>query len=594
MEEKKKFIVIIPSYEPERNFVNYAKRVLTRADKLIVVNDGSNSSFDAIFNKIAKMENAVVINYQPNHGKGYALKQAFDYCVKNFDKNDIIVTADCDGQHKLNDVFHVFNVTSEHPEGIILGSRDFEQKNVPKRSKAGNKNIRRIFKFFYGIKLNDTQTGLRGFSVGMAEKFLTVKGDRFEYEMAQLIYAKKKNIPIYETPITTVYPDEPKDHKSHYRAFRDSMRVLGVTLKNLNWYMISSAVSAVLDVVIFWLLAQVVFKNTTAVNSLIATVTARVCSSVVNFIFNWKFVFGGASKKSIVKYYILWLCQLGASYGIVILFGNVIGWNLVAVKVVGDILLALLSYQIQCNWVFTSTKKGFYGGLAGFTLKLGRKFSKKYRSFVIPYKDEPVVYVCKNLHMHGPFTMLKWIGFDIHHMTLSVFFDKKETYNHFANFTFTEKVGKKKKKFNLKAKIAAGIVPKVIKSLKSVPTYRNSNKSINTFKEAMKYLRKGEPVSVCPDMEYTAGYDKVSDIYNGFLFLGRLYKKETGKSLKFIPLIIDDERRRITEGEPVTIDDFKKDASEVSLKLIKGINKKTVPKSLVKKYTAKPEEEKAS
>ena len=584
MEEKKKFIVIIPSYEPEANFVSYAKRVLTRADKLIVVNDGSNNSFDAIFNKIKKLENTVVIDYQPNHGKGYALKQAFDYCVKNFDKDDIIVTADCDGQHKIEDVFHVFNVTSEHPEGIILGSRDFEQKNVPKRSKAGNKNIRRIFKFFYGINVNDTQTGLRGFTVGMAKKFLNVKGDRFEYEMAKLIYAQKKKIPIYETPITTVYPDEPKDHKSHYRAFRDSMRVLGVTLKNLNWYMISSAVSAILDVTIFWLLAQIVFKQTTAVNSLIATVTARVGSSIFNFIFNWKFVFGGASKKSILKYYILWLCQLGASYGIVFLFGNVIGWNLVIVKVVGDIFLALLSYQIQCNWVFASKRKGFYGGLANFTLGLGRKFSKKYRSFVIPYKDEPVVYVCKNLHMHGPFTMLKWIGFDIHHMTLSVFFNYKEAYDQYANYTFTEKVGKKKKKFNFKAHVAASVVPKLVNSLKAVPTFRNSNKSINTFKEAMKYLKKGQPVSVCPDIEYTAGYDKVSDIYNGFLFLGRLYKKETGKSLKFIPLLIDDERKRITEGDPIIVDDFKKEANEATLKLIQGINTKKVPKKLINKY----------
>jgi len=582
---ERKFIVIIPSYEPEESFVEYAKLVLSRADKLVVVNDGSNESFDGIFNEIKKLDNAEVIEYRPNHGKGYALKQAFQYCVDNYGNNDIIITADCDGQHKVEDVFKVYNVVSDHPEGLVLGSRDFDQKNVPPKSKAGNKNIRRIFKFFYGINVNDTQTGLRGFTVGLAEKFLEIKGDRFEYEMAQLIFAQKRNIPIYETPITTVYPDEPQDHKSHYRPFRDSMRVLGVTLRNFNWYMLSSAVSAILDVMIFWIVARILFTQTTAVNTLIATVSARVCSSIANFAFNWKFVFGGASKKSIFKYYILWFCQLGASYGLVFLFGNFLGFNLVAAKVIGDIGLAIISYQIQCHWVFKHESTTFYGPLGSFALFCARKTSKRYTSFVIPYNDEPVVYVCKNLHMHGPFTMLKWIGFDIHHMTLSVFFNYKEAYNQYANFTFTEKVGKKKKKFNLKASISAWFVPKLVKSMRAIPTYRGGNNALSTFKCALEHLKNGEAVSVCPDMEYTSGYDKVSDIYNGFLLLSRLYKKETGKDLKFIPIIIDDERKRITQGEPIIVEDFRKDANSATLKIIEGINTLPVPKELVEKYS---------
>lgn len=573
--ENKKLIIIIPAYEPPVEFIEYARAVAKKADNLVVVNDGSDSRFNNIFDEIKTISNAHVIEYPENHGKGYALKQAFEYCTKNFDKNDILITADCDGQHKIEDVFKVFKVTQDHPESLVLGSRDFNKKNVPKRSKAGNTNIRRMFRFFYGIKVYDTQTGLRGFSVEMAEKFLKVKGDRFEYEMGMLIYAQKHQISILETPIETVYPEESKDHVSHFKTFSDSMRVLGVVFKNLNWYLFSSALSAIVDVILFWLLAIVVLKPQSAVNTLIATVTARAGSSIINFIFNFKYVFSGTRKRSIFKYYILWTFQLGVSYGLTFLFGNIVGWNLVIVKVVVDLILALLSYQIQCNWVFKKKQKknkfhGKFVHLGKFALC---NTSKKYRCNVVP-PNEPAIYVCRHLNMHGPFTTLKWLTFDVHPMILNVFFTQKDCYNQYANYTFSERVGKKKKKFNLKAWFCSIFVPKMVNSLQAVPVCRNSNDSIKTFKVSMEYLLKGESIIIYPDIDYSSDYNTKSDIYSGFLFLADLYRKKTGKDLRFVPLFVDDENHTIEERDYITISSFREDEQTAKEYLINEINKK--------------------
>lgn len=349
---KENLIVIIPAYEPPTEFIDYAKQVSAFTKKLVVVNDGSSREYDGVFREIQAIENVQYITYESNHGKGYALKQAFAYCAENFDDSDVCVTADCDGQHAIADILRVAEASFASPKTLILGSRDFELANVPKRSKAGNTNIRRMFRLLYGLKLNDTQTGLRGFSVHLARRFLEVRGERFEYEMEMLIWSQRNDTPIVEVPIQTIYPENPEDHVSHFKTFTDSVKVVGVTLKNLNWYILSSALSAVLDVLVFHLLANVILGDISAVNTLIATVTARVTSSILNFALNKKFVFGGKSKRSIYRYYILWICQLGASYGLVFLFGNILGLPMTPTKIVGDLFLAFCSYQIQRAWVF--------------------------------------------------------------------------------------------------------------------------------------------------------------------------------------------------------------------------------------------------
>ena len=43
---KEKLIVIIPAYEPQREFIDYAKKVAGFAEELVVVNDGSGQKYD--------------------------------------------------------------------------------------------------------------------------------------------------------------------------------------------------------------------------------------------------------------------------------------------------------------------------------------------------------------------------------------------------------------------------------------------------------------------------------------------------------------------------------------------------------------------
>ena len=96
----KKRIVVIPAYEPDSRLINLVKKIDKSID-VVIVDDGSGNDYKEIF-KEAKLYGKV-ISYDINHGKGYALKEAFKYIREQYIDNYIVVCMDCDGQHSVND-----------------------------------------------------------------------------------------------------------------------------------------------------------------------------------------------------------------------------------------------------------------------------------------------------------------------------------------------------------------------------------------------------------------------------------------------------------------------------------------------------------
>ena len=226
-----KLVVIIPAYEPQPDFIEYALKVSPLVAHLVVVNDGSSEAYDDVFGKISMLPNCTYLKHDINRGKGCALKTAFDYCIKNFSRDAILVTADCDGQHAIEDVLRVYEAALANKNSLVLGSRDFTKDNIPPKSQFGNSLFRVAYRVVYGLAIYDTQTGLRGFSIPLAEVFLSLPGDRFEYEMTMLICAKQDKIPILEVPIQTIY-QKPEERITHYKAFRDTAIIMHTVIKN--------------------------------------------------------------------------------------------------------------------------------------------------------------------------------------------------------------------------------------------------------------------------------------------------------------------------------------------------------------------------
>ena len=205
-----------------------------------------------------------------------------------------------------------------------------------------------------GIRLSDTQTGLRAIPYKHLPVMIDIDGDRYEYETNQLLVMKKKGIEFDEVVIDTVYIDD--NASSHFHPFRDSIRIYMIILKFIG----SSIASFLLDFLLFTVINLAIGDSLDgSVRLLIATVGARVVSSLFNYTVNRKVVFRSDAdvKRSLVRYYILAACQLLASYLLV----NIVAEKILdlgatflesVIKMIVDFVLFLLSYQFQQRWVF--------------------------------------------------------------------------------------------------------------------------------------------------------------------------------------------------------------------------------------------------
>ncbi len=235
MPEKIKSVVIIPAYEPPVYLISYAKELLSSGiDEIIVINDGSPKKYNKVFKELSLLQNITIFNNRTNRGKGYSLKTAFSYCIKNYSFDTVFATADCDGQHVAKDVVNCIEKAKKNYDSLILGVRNFKLKHVPRINKLDNFITKLLFKILHGAKITDTKTGLRAFSYKLLKPLFDVAGDRFEYEMNCLVTFNKNNIPFIELPIETVYYDKTDDidKRSHFRAFVDSFKVWRILLKH--------------------------------------------------------------------------------------------------------------------------------------------------------------------------------------------------------------------------------------------------------------------------------------------------------------------------------------------------------------------------
>ena len=213
-----KYIILIPSYKPNDKLIKLLKEIDNKYE-VILVDDGSGSNYDDIFNEANKYSH--VIRYNINHGKGYALKKGLKYISDNY-KDYIVVTMDSDGQHKYKDALKLCDYVKDNLDVLVLGKRKFT-KDTPLRSKIGNYITRHIFKLVTKRSIYDTQTGLRAFSYKLVPYMLNTPGDRFEYEMNVLLGLNDNKIEHKELVIETVYFKY--NGKSHFKTMKDAYRI---------------------------------------------------------------------------------------------------------------------------------------------------------------------------------------------------------------------------------------------------------------------------------------------------------------------------------------------------------------------------------
>ena len=344
--------IVIPSLNPTDRLARVVNGLVEEGfGDIIVVNDGSDVRYAALFERIGELPECTVLKHSRNLGKGASLKTAFSFFLQARPDNSGLVTVDGDGQHLKDDVVKCALAMAQSGESVVLGVRDFSHRDVPKRNAAGNRVTAFAFRVLFGIRLRDTQTGLRGIPARFVPMLLDIQGNRFEYETNVLIELSRRNVSFHEVEIETVYEDG-SNRRSHYRPFIDSLIIFARIFK----YALSSVLSFAVDIGLFWLALRLLGSFFGLWSILGCTAIARAVSSFLNFNVNRRLVFRRreAYGSHFRRYYTLAVAQMLAAAGLLWLLALLVNGAgaLALLKILVDASLFFLSYYIQSKWVF--------------------------------------------------------------------------------------------------------------------------------------------------------------------------------------------------------------------------------------------------
>ena len=335
---------LIPSYCPSEGLVDLVNELVRENGNslIFVVNDGSGEKYNGVFEKISSIKNVVLISHAINLGKGGALKTGLNRIFADYPRIQGVVTLDADGQHKVIDAKKVADELHKK-NNLVLGVRVFDLSQVPWRSQFGNNLTKKVFYVVTGMKLSDTQTGLRGIPRKLALECLKIRSNGYEFETDMLLLCSRERVSISEIPIETVYIDG--NSSSHFNPILDSLKIYFVLLR----FALNSMVTAIIDSMVF----SVVYLLTGKL--LLSTFVGRCVAGTFNFTTSKYAVFRSSQnfKLELMKYVGLVIFLMLVSNAAIKSVVALTEMNVIVVKVLIETALFPISFAMQRLFVFS-------------------------------------------------------------------------------------------------------------------------------------------------------------------------------------------------------------------------------------------------
>lgn len=326
-----KMVILIPVYNPRERIINYVKKLKEKNYDVIVINDGSDENYHAVFERM--VYDCKIINYPHFKGKGYALKKGYQYVKEHLkDKKGILIL---ENEYDLNLIDQMSQSITEDASKFYFVHHQ------------GKKILSQLFSLIYNQKFINVDSELFGFSTSYLDEMLEV--DENCYEVQALIDQVQNQHDIEEIKVK-------KLSQEAFHQKNKTSQIIYVIFLHLIRFVSSSIISSIIDVLLAWILLDVlkIWMTSDFWRIALASLIARVISTIVNYVVNKKYVFKGKTnnRQTAIRFLILTviITILSTLFVYVASIFNIMSEKLA--KPVGDLLLFLLSYSAQTKWVF--------------------------------------------------------------------------------------------------------------------------------------------------------------------------------------------------------------------------------------------------
>jgi dolichol-phosphate mannosyltransferase len=212
--------IVIPTLNEEGSIGEVVEGFRKLGYDDILVIDGNSTDRTR---EIAKEKGARVI-VQSGKGKGQAIVEAFQIV-----DSDVLVLIDGDGTYLPEDVEKLLEPIRRGIADHVIGNRlvNFERGAFTRLNLIGNKILNALFRFIYGVELNDILSGYRALRREVY-KSVDLKKHGFEIETELTVETLAKGFRIVEVPISY----RKRVGKTKLNPLKDGFKI-GWTIYNL-------------------------------------------------------------------------------------------------------------------------------------------------------------------------------------------------------------------------------------------------------------------------------------------------------------------------------------------------------------------------
>jgi hypothetical protein len=177
----------------------------------------------------------------------------------------------------------------------------------------------------------------------------------------------------------------------------------------------------------------------------------------------------------------------------------------------------------------------------------------RYRKTKIEYKEEikePSIFVVNHARIDGPTMMYLYFKRLAYFWVIHCALDEKLALNYAYHDVLLGDIRRHKGFYNFLAKRIAKSLPKLMKnSANCIPVYHDYRIK-DTLNETIEALMNGYNAVIFA--ESPIDYSKyIANLQTGFVSIGNLYYRKTGKIINFYPVYVSQKRKRILIGKPI-------------------------------------------
>jgi len=179
--------IILPVYNPAEGWEDIvlakskelAALYLDMDFEVMVVNDGSTSPAMIGARRKLQPEGIKLIEYNPNKGKGEALRTG----VKS-SSGGLVLYTDIDFPYTMTSITKVIDLLKNEKADVVIGVKDQNYyTHVPPIRRFISRAFRFFVRLFLQIPTDDTQCGLKGFNQKGKDVFLKTTIDRYLFDL---------------------------------------------------------------------------------------------------------------------------------------------------------------------------------------------------------------------------------------------------------------------------------------------------------------------------------------------------------------------------------------------------------------------------